>query len=193
MRSRRAVAAAALLVSAIPCGYGAPPVAATVAQSVPPAAGQDSLAQRVQQLEDSKEIHDLLIRYGLMLDSKDFSGYATLFSRDAVWIGGFGTHRTPAGIEAMLVKFMGPAAPGTRNKDNFHLLTNELITIEGDHAKAVSKLIFYIKNADGRPQPQMAGHYDDEFVREDGHWKFSRRVVQADIPYSDPLAGGTSK
>ena len=76
----------------------------------------------------------LAVRYGLMLDGKDFHGYSELFSRDAVWIGGFGTHRTPAGIEAMLVKYMGPAAPGTRNKDSFHLLTNEMITVKGDWA-----------------------------------------------------------
>ena len=87
----------------------------------------------------------------------------------------------------MLVKYMGPAAPGTRNKDNFHLLTNEIITVNGDRATAVSKLIFYIKGPEGRPVPQMAGHYDDELIREDGRWKFLKRVVQADIPYSDPL------
>jgi ketosteroid isomerase-like protein len=154
--------------------------------AVAPAAGE-SLVARVQRLEDEKEIHDLLIRYGLMLDGKDFKGYSELFAKDAVWIGGFGTHRTPAGIEAMLDKYMGPAAPGTRNKDNFHLLTNQIILVKGDRATAVSKLIFYVKGADGRPSPLMAGHYDDEFVREGGRWKFSRRVVQGDIPYSDPL------
>jgi hypothetical protein len=159
-------------------------VTPAIAPAADPAA---SLAARVQRLEDTREIHDLLINYGLKLDGKDFHGYAELFSRDAVWIGGFGTHRTPAGIEAMLEKYMGPAAPGTRNKDNFHLLTNEIITVKGDRATSVSKLIFYIKGPEGRPVPQMAGHYDDEFIREDGRWKFLKRVVQADIPYSDPL------
>jgi len=159
-----------------------------VACATPPRAGAaESLASRVQRLEDTKQIHDLLIRYGLMLDGKDFKGYSELFSKDAVWIGGFGSHSTPAGIEAMLLKYMGAAAPGTRNKDNFHLLTNEIIQVDGDRAKAVSKLIFYVKSPEGRPTPQMAGHYDDEFVRENGQWKFSKRVVQGDIPYSDPL------
>jgi len=152
------------------------------------AAPAASLAQRLQRLEDTKEIHDLLIRYGLLLDSRDYKGYAALFARDGVWIGGFGTHRGPAGIEAMLEKYMGPAEPGKRNTSNFHLLTNEVIEVDGDHAHAVSKLIFYVKSPEGRPVPQMAGHYDDEFVREDGHWKFSRRVVQGDIPFSDSLA-----
>jgi hypothetical protein len=147
-----------------------------------------SVTQRLQRLEDTKEIHDLLIRYGLLLDSRDYKGYAALFAKDGVWIGGFGTHRGPAGIEAMLEKYMGPAVPGTRNTSNFHLLTNEVIEVDGNHARAVSKLIFYVKGPEGRPVPQMAGHYDDEFVREEGHWKFSRRVVQGDIPFSDSLA-----
>ena len=162
-------------------------LAASQWMAVTPVFAAESLATRVQRLEDTREIHDLLIRYGLMLDGKDFHGYSELFSRDAVWIGGFGTHRTPAGIEAMLVKYMGPAAPGTRNKDSFHLLTNEIITVKGDRATSVSKLIFYTKGPDGKPVPQMAGHYDDEFIREDGHWKFLRRVAQGDIPYMDPL------
>jgi hypothetical protein len=147
----------------------------------------EPLAVRVQRLEDEKDIRDLLIRYGLTLDGKDYKGYAALFAKDAAWIGGFGTHRTPAGIEAMLEKYMGPAAPGTRNKDNFHLLTNAVITVNGDRATAVSKLIFYTRGENGRPQPVMAGHYDDELIREEGRWKFLRRVVQGDIPYSDPL------
>ncbi len=172
--ARRIIVAICLAASGLP-------------MAVTPAFAAESLATRVQRLEDVKQIHDLLISYGRKLDGKDFHGYAELFSRDAVWIGGFGTHRTPAGIEAMLVKYMGPAAPGTRNKNSFHLLTNEIITVNGDRATAVSKLIFYTKGPDDKPVPQMAGYYDDEFIREDGQWKFLKRVAQGDIPYMDPL------
>jgi hypothetical protein len=28
----------------------------------------------------------------------------------------------------------------------------------------------------------QAGRYDDTFVRENGHWKFKRRVASNDIP-----------
>ena len=71
-------------------------LAGALPMAVTPVFAAESLATRVQRLEDTREIHDLLIRYGLMLDGKDFHGYSELFSRDAVWIGGFGTHRTPA-------------------------------------------------------------------------------------------------
>jgi hypothetical protein len=64
-------------------------------------AGPRSVAERLLRLEDTKEIPDLLIRYGLL---RDYKGYAALFAKDGVWIGGFGTHRGPADIEAMLVQ-----------------------------------------------------------------------------------------
>jgi hypothetical protein len=48
--------------------------------------------------------------------------------------------------------------------------------------------MFYVKSPEGHPVPQRAGHYDDELVRENGRWTFSRRVAQGDIPFSDALA-----
>ena len=51
----------------------------------------------------------------------------------------------------------------------------------------MAEVLFYAKGPEGKPVPQLAGHYDDEFIREDGHWKFLRRVAQGDIPYMDPL------
>jgi hypothetical protein len=35
------------------------------------------------------------------------------------------------------------------------------------------------------PRPPW-GHYDDELIRENGHWTFLRRVVMMEIPYQDP-------
>jgi hypothetical protein len=32
----------------------------------------------------------------------------------------------------------------------------------------------------------MGGHYDDTLIREDGQWKFQRRVVMMEIPFQDP-------
>jgi hypothetical protein len=30
------------------------------------------------------------------------------------------------------------------------------------------------------------GHYDDTLVRQEGRWRFQRRVASNDIPYSEP-------
>ena len=37
-----------------------------------------------------------------------------------------------------------------------------------------------------KPAILCGGHYDDTLIREDGRWKFLRRVAVNDIPHSDP-------
>src|SRR4051794_27465489 len=53
----------------------------------------ESLAARVQQLEDEKEIQDLLVAYERALDTRDFKAYSELFTKDGEWSGGMGTAR----------------------------------------------------------------------------------------------------
>jgi uncharacterized protein GlcG (DUF336 family) len=153
-------------------------------------AGAPAAQAHPRQLQDEAEIRDLLIEYGLRLDSKDYAGYGQLFARDGEWIGGLGHARGPEAIQALVQKSLGPAAPGTRNTNSFHLLTNAVIRVDGDRATAVSKWLFFTRSTDGKPTPALGGHYDDILVREDGHWKFLRRVAQSDIPFQDPLAAG---
>jgi hypothetical protein len=35
---------------------------------------------------------------------------------------------------------------------------------------------------EGAPRTVFLGHYDDEFIRENGAWKFLRREAPVDIP-----------
>src|SRR6187402_1447931 len=102
------------------------------APSVAVAQAQPTLEQRVQRMEDESTIRRMLIEYGAFLDAKDYRSYASLFAPDGVWQGGFGTFTGPAAIEAMLTANLGAPEAGYVNKTNFHMLTNPLITIEGD-------------------------------------------------------------
>ena len=45
-----------------------------------------------------------------------------------------------------------------------------------------------ITGPDGRPQPLFAGRYEDELVREDGRWRFRRRVAISDGSPAAPAA-----
>jgi hypothetical protein len=121
-----------------------------------------------------------------MLDTHDLVGYANLFARDGEWIGGFGRARGPKAILALMRKYLGTQRPDPRKVTGFHLMTNILIHLDGDRATAESKLVFMYRSKDDKPVPVMGGHYDDTLIREDGHWKFLRRVVMMDIPYQDP-------
>ena len=151
-----------------------------------------SLAARVQRLEDMEEIRVLLADYGRYLDAHDLVAYSRLFAKDGEWVGGFGSAKGPAGILALMEKNLGPG-PARQPGSTFHLLTNFIIDVHGDTATAWSRWVFVSTGADNQPTPAMGGHYDDTLVREDGHWKFQRRVAVNDIPHSGPVPAATPK
>ena len=143
-------------------------------------AGEErSLAARVQRLEDLEEIRILLLDYGRFLDARDFGAYSRLFAKDGTWTGGFGSVQGPAAIQAFMEKNMG-TAPNRAN--NYHLLSNFAIDVQGDLANVWSRWALVVPGADGRPTIAQAGHYDDVLIREDGRWRFQRRVAGSDLP-----------
>ena len=144
------------------------------AQTPKNAKSDDSIAARLKVFEDKAEIEALLLDYGRYLDSRDFTGYASLFAKDGQWIGGFGTVAS-ADIKAFMEKAMG-----TQNTaKNYHLLSNFVITVKGDTATAWSRWAFVVPGQQGAAIAQ-AGRYDDELVRENGRWKFKKRVASND-------------
>jgi 3-phenylpropionate/cinnamic acid dioxygenase small subunit len=139
----------------------------------------------LQELSDREEIRTLLLNYGRYLDDRELEKYAKLFAANGEWSGGFGTARTPSGILAMMTKAFAnsPNEPASRN---YHVMTNMIVDVEGDRGTAWSRWTFYVKGADNRPSVMIAGRYMDDLVRENGEWKFLRRLVISDIPFQDP-------
>jgi len=142
---------------------------------------QESVAARLQRLEDVEEIRTLLIDYGRYLDAHDLVSYSNLFASDGEWVGGFGTGKGPAGVLALMQKNLG-ATSTSRPGSTYHLLTNFLIDVHGDAATAWSRWNFVVTGPDSSPRVLYGGHYDDTLVRENGRWKFKRRVAVNDIP-----------
>lgn len=165
------------------CGTIALTTLLALAASVFPMHGQtqadSSLAQRLQRLEDIEEIRTLLLDYGRFLDARDLTAYSKLFARDGEWVGGFGSARGPEGILAFMQKNLGT---GPNRNNSFHILSNFQIEVKGDSATAWSRWTFVTPAPDGRPAISQSGRYDDVLVREDGRWKFKRRVASNDIP-----------
>jgi uncharacterized protein (TIGR02246 family) len=142
----------------------------------PRAADDRSLSVRVQRFEDKEEIQNLLLEYGRHLDNRDFAAYSRLFAKDGEWVGGFGSVKGPSSIQAFMEKNMGT---GPNRARNYHLLSNFVIAVNGDTATAWSRWAFVVPGERGAVISQ-AGRYDDTLVREDGHWKFKRRVASND-------------
>ena len=161
MRNRLTIVCVLLLVSA-----------------VAPAAQTRSLESQVRRLQDKEEIQQLLLDYGRHLDSRDFGAYAGLFAADGEWTGGFGTVKGRPEIKAFMEKNMGT---GPNRGGSYHLLSNFVITVDGDTATAWSRWAFVVPQERGAAISQ-AGRYDDSLVRENGVWKFKRRVASNDTP-----------
>lgn len=136
---------------------------------------------RVRELEDRQQIRDLVLRYREELDRRDLAAYAALFAADGTWEGRTGSARTPAGIQAMLEERLAPNPPAP-GPTTTHLVTEPRITVTGDTATGFCLWSLIGRSPADTPEILLVGHYDDEYVREDGEWKFARRVAAVDIP-----------
>lgn len=140
----------------------------------------EALAARVQVLEDREEIRALILAYGRAHDHRDYRSFANLFATNGEWIGGLGSATGPDEIFRLMDETIGhnplPEGSGT-----FHIMTNEQIEIDGDRASSTTKWLYLTPGDDNSPKPTYLGHYDDQFIRENGEWKFLRRQSVSDI------------
>jgi hypothetical protein len=134
--------------------------------------------------DDRAAIVDLQARYVMAMDYLDADGYAAVFAEDGVldWARGLVEGR-PAIREFMAsgtydLTRGAPAAetPDGRNWPSTvrHLITNQVIKVEGDKATALTYWIQF-NNNEKRDQIvwMLFGSWYDEFVKIDGEWFFS--------------------
>jgi uncharacterized protein (TIGR02246 family) len=145
------------------------------------AADLESVAARVQVLEDREDIRALILAYGAAHDHRDYRTFAALFATEGEWVGGLGSAKGPKAIFELMDKTIGHD-PKPNGSGTFHVMTNDQIKIDGDLASATTKWIYITPGNDGAPRMVYLGHYDDKFIRENGEWKFLRREAPADIP-----------
>jgi uncharacterized protein (TIGR02246 family) len=146
------------------------------------ATGLPSLEARLRKAEDILAIQRVITDYSAMIDAQDFEGYAALFARDGVWQNGNTIRTGPEEIKAMLVGLFGTPPEGFVNRESYHLVSNLEINVDGDTATARSRHLLVMRGPDGSPIPELAGQYEDEFIREDGVWRIKRRVDNPIMP-----------
>jgi uncharacterized protein (TIGR02246 family) len=144
-----------------------------------------SVAARVQVLEDREAIRALILAYGQAHDHRDYRTFADLFASNGEWVGGLGSAKGPRAIFELMDKTIGHK-PLPNGSGTYHVMTNDQIKLDGDRASATTKWIYLTPGTDNAPKLVYLGHYDDQFVREDGEWKFLRREAPADIPAAAP-------
>ena len=141
----------------------------------------ESLAARVRVLEDREAIRALILAYGEAHDHRDYRTFADLFASNGEWVGGLGSAKGPEAIFELMDRTIGHD-PKPNGSGTYHVMTNEQIEIDGDRASATTKWLYVTPGESNTPTLVFLGRYLDEFVRENGEWKFLRREAPADIP-----------
>jgi len=132
----------------------------------------------LQQISDRIEIGDLLVRYTVAIDRKDYALLDTCFLPDAhldyTSAGGIAGDypKVRAWLEAALAPF-----PMT-----VHYVTNSVVELDGDRATARTAVLnpMGFQNPDGTlHQFTVGAYYDDELTRTPDGWRIARRVEES--------------
>ena len=135
----------------------------------------EDLARRLRRLEDRAELRELADRYCLAIDDSDWDALRELFAADAAMAGRTG----PDGVVGVLRSIRSGYGRTIHSA-----LTQTLEFTDDDHASGV---------VPSRGELAIAGQtvicamrYLDDYVREDGTWRFARRVIR--FSYALPWA-----
>lgn len=148
-----------------------------------------AVAPQSSEAEDKLAILEVQNRYILAMDYFDADGYAAVFTEDGVldWARG-----EVIGRDAIR-EFMATGTYDLR-KLNFqpattpegkewppavrHLVTNQVIELNGDTARVISYWMNYSNAADRRQIQWLSyGSWDDEMVKVSGEWLFKRHKI----------------
>lgn len=142
----------------------------------------ESLAAKVQMLEDRDAIRALLVTYARTLDERDFAAFEQLWAKDAEFIGGANnTAKGPTAIRDLLqglLKVNGAPVPGR----DFHLVMNQTVDVTGDTATGFSRGTWVVTDPEKQLRISIIANYYDQFIREGGRWKFRRHQIGGTPP-----------
>jgi len=148
-------------------------------------AATPAVADEASYAEDRAKIEDLQARYLFALDFRDPEAYAATFAPDGVLDYGAGVIQGRDAIAEMVRNTRRNAEAqraaddsGLRPAAGRHNITNIVLEIDGDTAKGTAYW-FHMgnDNPDRSAQLNSFGHYEDELVKIDGEWYFSKRKI----------------
>ena len=126
------------------------------------------------EVADRLVIADLIARYAVVIDNRDFDALDALFTPDARI--DFSTFNGPVGDLTEIKAFLSSTLPFfTRSQ---HMMGLPLIDLDGDtaHARTSCNNPMISEQPDGRTSVWLIGlWYDDDLVRTSDGWRFSAR------------------
>jgi len=166
--------------------------------SIGGAAEPSETEARLRALEDHVRIEQLLMRYAAALNTRDADTYVSLFTPDAEFELRRAIDEPPflgpfKGREALRKQWFpdGAGAVDASGRRPFgpmrHVTTNYEIDVRGETATVRAFFIEVVSNGPNIPPGSKPptihamGRYEDELVKQDGRWLFSKRVVVTDM------------
>ena len=123
----------------------------------------------VRELKDREMIKELTHQYAHCVRQQDVEGVVNLFAEEgAVEMGS-----TVIQGRAALRQFYTETLPKLGNPYDF--LHNHVIRLQGERATGLCSV--EVRGVHGGKSVIGAGHYEDEYVKVGGEWKFQRRKI----------------
>ena len=129
--------------------------------------------------EDRAAIEDLQARYLFALDFHDPDLYVSTFTEDGVLDYGSGEVKGRQAIKEVIARMPNPKqVAGKRAAAARHNISNIVIKVEGNTATGRSYWFHYSNdNPERRGVFDGFGHYEDELVKVNGMWRFTKRKI----------------
>ena len=132
----------------------------------------------------SRAVTKLVYTYAERLDAGDFEGLADLFSDAtfrATYAGRTDVNRGSEEVHQVFQRLVRTYDDGTpRTK---HVITNLIVEVDQGQLSASSRSYFSVLQgvANFPLQVIIAGRYHDSFACQDGHWRFTDRLIIPDL------------
>ena len=130
--------------------------------------------------EDRAAIEDLQARYLFAMDFGDPDLYVTLFTEDGILDVGSGEIKGRKAIRDVIAKMPNSRTTenGLRPASGRHNISNIAIKINGNKASSRAYWFHYSNtNPERRGVFSGYGHYEDELVKVNGQWFFTKRRI----------------
>jgi SnoaL-like domain len=189
------------------------PIAEVAPKRRPCRVDRSAAAEDLQTIDDRLQIEQLYARYVYALDTLDAVRYAACFTEDGYLEAGVaGKFKGRSEIRGLIRSYLArfgagrnpPDSHGRRFSQLRHVVTGLKLDVGGSSARGEAywqEILATAAKAGGTSSPAASfslwnmGRYEDELVKRDGTWLFSRRIILADMvpPGAQPAAGPVKK